>query len=65
MVVWSKIKNFHDSVAAADFMESKQENRSFQQMTAQADAVLNIASGDQPEISRKRFLAKCPLAQLT
>jgi putative ABC transport system permease protein len=52
IVVWSKIKNFHNSVAAADFMEWKRENRSFQQMTAQADAVFNIASGDQPESIR-------------
>src|SRR5580693_3296319 len=30
MVVWSKVKNFNNSVAAADFMEWKRENRSFQ-----------------------------------
>ena len=49
MVVWSKIKNFHNSVAAADFMDWKGQSYSFQQMTAQADTTFNIASGDQPE----------------
>ena len=49
MVVWSKIKNSHNPVAAGAFMDWKQQSRSFQQMTAQADTVVNIASGDQPE----------------
>jgi putative ABC transport system permease protein len=49
MVVWSKIKNFHNSVAAADFMDWKRQSHSFQQMTAQTDTAFNIASGDQPE----------------
>ena len=49
MVVWSKIKNFNNSVAAADFMDWKRQSHSFQQMTAQSYTVFNIASGDQPE----------------
>jgi putative ABC transport system permease protein len=49
MAVWSKVKNGHNSVAAADFMDWKRESHSFQQMTAQADSAFNIANGDQPE----------------
>jgi putative ABC transport system permease protein len=49
MVVWSNVKNGHNSVATADFMDWKRESHSFEQMTAQADSAFNIANGDQPE----------------
>lgn len=49
MAVWSTIQNSHNSVAAADFLDWKQQSHSFQQLSAVADATFNIASGELPE----------------
>ncbi|HEY2472323.1 MAG TPA: ABC transporter permease [Terracidiphilus sp.] len=49
MVVWSKVNNLHNSVAAADFLDWRQQNHTFEHMTALTGDTFNIATGDQPE----------------
>ena len=49
MVVWSKINTFQNPVAAADFLDWRQQNHTFQHMTALTNDTFNISTGDQPE----------------
>lgn len=49
MIVWSKINAFQNPVAAADFLDWKQQNHTFQHMTALTNDTFSISAGDQPE----------------
>jgi len=49
MVVWSKVNTFQNVVAAADFLDWRQQNHTFQHMTALTNDTFNISPGDQPE----------------
>jgi putative ABC transport system permease protein len=49
VVVWSKIKTFHNGISAGDFTDWKQQSSSFQDLNAFTGGSFNIASADQPE----------------
>src|SRR6266481_5748976 len=49
VVVWSKIKTFHNGISAGDFTDWKQQNSSFQDLNAFTGGSFNIASAEQPE----------------
>ncbi len=49
MVIWSKANAFRNPVSAGDYLDWKQQNRTFQHMTAYRDDTFNIATADQPE----------------
>jgi putative ABC transport system permease protein len=49
VMVWSKIQNFHNGVAAGDFVEWKQQNAVFQDLCAWTGGSYNLATKDQPE----------------
>src|SRR5258708_31384344 len=49
VVVWSKIRTLHNSIAAGDFVDWKRDNKSFQDINAFSGGSFNIATKDQPE----------------
>src|SRR5580698_4392138 len=49
VMVWSKIKTFHNGVSAGDFTDWKQQNTSFSTLSAFTNGSFNIASKDEPE----------------
>ena len=49
VVVWSKIKTFHNGISAGDFTDWERQNSSFQALKAFAGGSFNIASKNQPE----------------
>jgi putative ABC transport system permease protein len=49
VMVWSKIQNFHNSVAAGDYLDWKQQSTVFQDLCAWTGASYNLATKDQPE----------------
>lgn len=49
VMVWSKIQGHNNSVAAGDFLDWKQQNRTFQDINAWSGASFNFATPDQPE----------------
>lgn len=49
VVVWSKIQGFHNGVSAGDYMDWKQQSRSFQDLNAWTGGSFNIATKAQPE----------------
>jgi putative ABC transport system permease protein len=49
VVVWSKIKTFHNGISAGDFTDWKRQNSSFQDLNAFTGGSFNIASKEQPE----------------
>jgi putative ABC transport system permease protein len=49
VVVWSKIKTFHNGMSAGDFTDWQRMNSSFQALKAWTGGSFNIASKDQPE----------------
>jgi putative ABC transport system permease protein len=49
VVVWSKIKTYHNAVSAGDFLDWQQDNKTFQGMAAWTGGVFNLAKGDHPE----------------
>ncbi|HUY80625.1 MAG TPA: ABC transporter permease [Acidobacteriaceae bacterium] len=49
VMVWSKIKGFHNVTSAGDFLDWKQNSRTFQSMAAWTEGVFNLARGDRPE----------------
>jgi putative ABC transport system permease protein len=49
VIVWSRIQNFHNSTAAGDFLDWKQQNTVFQDVCASTGNAFNIATRDQPE----------------
>src|SRR5580704_2236613 len=46
MVVWSKVNTFQNVAAAADFLDWRQQNHTFQHMTALTNDTFNISPGD-------------------
>ncbi len=49
VMVWSKIQGFHNSIAAQDFLDWKNQSTSFQDLNAFSGGSFNIATKDQPE----------------
>lgn len=49
MVVASEINASQNPVSAADFLDWKQQNRTFQHMTAMSSDTFNLSTGGQPE----------------
>lgn len=49
VVVWSKIRGFHNVSSAGDFLDWQRNNKSFQSMAAWGQGVFNLATGDHPE----------------
>jgi putative ABC transport system permease protein len=49
VVVWSKIKTFHNGISAGDFTDWQRQNSTFQALHAFTGGTFNIASKDQPE----------------
>jgi putative ABC transport system permease protein len=49
VMVWSKV-NMHDNgMSAGDFLDWKEQNKSFQQLAAWTGGSFNLSTGDQPE----------------
>jgi putative ABC transport system permease protein len=49
VMVWSKIQGGNNSVAAGDFLDWKQQNKTFQDINAWTGASFNFATAAQPE----------------
>src|SRR5258707_7728252 len=49
VMVWSKIRENNNSVAAADFLDWKRQSKVFQDLVAWTGASFNFATPDQPE----------------
>src|SRR6476660_6682964 len=49
MMVWSQEKGNRASVSAADYLDWKQRNSSFQSMGAWAGASFNVGTNERPE----------------
>jgi putative ABC transport system permease protein len=49
VMVWSKVQDNHNGVAAGDFLDWKQQNEVFQDLCAWTGGSFNIASGNQPD----------------
>jgi putative ABC transport system permease protein len=49
VMVWSKIKTYHNGVSAGDFTDWKRQATAFAELDAWTDAAFNIATHDQPE----------------
>jgi len=54
VMVWSKIKTFHNGVAAGDFTDWKNQATAFQDLNAWSGGRYNIATKDQPELIQGR-----------
>ncbi len=49
VMVWSKIKTYHNGVSAGDFTDWKRQATAFSDLDAWTGAAFNIATHDQPE----------------
>jgi putative ABC transport system permease protein len=49
VMVWSKIQGGRNSVAAGDFLDWKQQNKTFEDVSAWTGATFNFATPEQPE----------------
>jgi putative ABC transport system permease protein len=49
VMVWSKVGGQNNGISAGDFLDWKQQNKSFQQLAAWTDGSFNLATQDQPE----------------
>ncbi len=49
VMVWSKIQTYHNSVAAQDFMDWKNQSTAFQDLNAWTGGSFNLATKEQPE----------------
>jgi putative ABC transport system permease protein len=49
VMVWSKIQGFHNGIAAQDFVDWKNQSKSFQDLNAFTGGSFNLATKDQPE----------------
>src|SRR5450631_3745954 len=49
VMVWSKIQGFHNGMAAQDFVDWKNQSKSFQDLNAFTGGSFNLATKDQPE----------------
>ncbi len=54
VVVWSKIQNFHNGVAAGDYLDWKRQNTVFQDLCARSGEAFNMATKDRPEFVQAR-----------
>ena len=55
VMVWSKIKTYHNSVSAGDFTDWKRQSTAFQDLNAWSGSRFNIATKDQPELIQGRL----------
>lgn len=49
MMVWSKVNGGRNVISAGDFLEWKQQNKTFQQLAAWTGSSFNLATQNQPE----------------
>jgi putative ABC transport system permease protein len=49
VMVWSKVNGGNNGMSAGDFLDWKEQNKTFQQMAAFTGATFNLATQDQPE----------------
>src|SRR6202008_2665137 len=49
VMVWSKVNGFDNGISAGDFLDWKEQNKSFQQLAAWTGASFNLSTHDQPE----------------
>ena len=49
MMVWSKVNGGRNPISAGDFLDWKEQNKTFQQMCAFTGATFNLATQNQPE----------------
>jgi putative ABC transport system permease protein len=49
VMVWSKVNGGRNPMSAGDFLDWKQQNKSFQQLAAWTGGSFNLATQDQPE----------------
>jgi putative ABC transport system permease protein len=49
VMVWSKVNGGRNGMSTGDFLDWKEQNHSFQQLSAFTQASLNLATQDQPE----------------
>ena len=64
VMVWSKIQNFHNGVAAGDFLDWKNQNSVFQDVCAWSGGSYNLATKDQPEYIDAGVQDPCMLRML-
>jgi putative ABC transport system permease protein len=55
VMVWSKIQGFHNGIAAQDFVDWKNQSKSFQDLNAWTGGSFNLATKDQPEYVEGQF----------
>jgi putative ABC transport system permease protein len=55
VMVWSKIKTYHNSVSAGDFTDWKRQSAAFTDLNAWSGNRFNIATKDQPELIQGRL----------
>jgi putative ABC transport system permease protein len=49
VMVWSKVKGHNNGMSAGDFLDWKEQSKSFQQLAAWTGGSFNLATQDQPE----------------
>jgi putative ABC transport system permease protein len=49
MMVWSKVRGHDNGISAGDFLDWKEQNKSFQQLAAWTGGSFNVSTKDQPE----------------
>jgi putative ABC transport system permease protein len=49
VMVWSKVQTYRNSVAAADFLDWKRQNTTFQDLNAWTGGNFNLATAERPE----------------
>ena len=49
VIVWSKIRPYHNGVSAGDFTDWKRQSTAFEDLNAWTGGAFNIATKDQPE----------------
>jgi putative ABC transport system permease protein len=49
VMVWSKVSGHRNGISAGDFLDWKEQNKSFQQLAAFTGASFNLSTQDQPE----------------
>jgi len=49
VMVWSRIQNYHNGVAAGDYLDWKRQSTAFQELNAWTGASFNVATKNQPE----------------
>src|ERR1700739_1292135 len=57
VMVWSRVKDYHNVVAAGDYLDWKRDNSTFQDMVAWTGGTFNLATADQPEKVTGQYLA--------